>query len=118
MGPKGPGSLMNNLDADRKVRLPEYLRNFTLPLAEGQQVTVGNRSSLADFFGNEGSLVTHSSSASTMASCTRGRTWRMACAMRWGQVRLVSNVTESWRVGSIQREAPVNPRCPNDAGEK
>ena len=58
------------------------------------------------------------SSASTMASCSAGRIWRMPCAARLGQVRLVSSVTESWRVGSIHSEVPVNPRCPKDDGLK
>src|ERR1035441_6008288 len=106
------GSLVahSSTASDLKVRLPEYLRNFTPPLAAGQQLTLGNRSSQRRILGREGSLVAHSSTASRMASCTRGRTWQMACDMRLGQVRLVSNVTESWRVGSIQTEVPVNPR--------
>ena len=86
------------------------LRNCTLLLAEGQQASLRNRSSRGEIFRHERSLVAHSASASTMASCTSGRTWRIACDIRFGQVRLVSNVTESWRAGSIHREAPVNPR--------
>ena len=41
-----------------------------------------------------------------------GRTSRMGCELRSGQVRLVSSVTERWRFGSIHSEVPVNPRCP------
>src|SRR5271165_7664332 len=53
-----------------------------------------------------------------MASCTCGRTCRIACDARSGQVRLVRSVTESWRPGSIQSEVPVKPRCPNQACEQ
>src|SRR5580698_5321608 len=42
----------------------------------------------------------------------------MASFEQSGQVRLVSRVIESWRVGSIQREVPVKPRWPNELGEK
>ena len=56
--------------------------------------------------------------ASTMASCTSGRTARIACDERSGQVRLVRSVTDSLRLGSIHSDVPVNPRCPNDEAVK
>src|ERR1019366_10342487 len=118
-----PQVIVNSLDADRKARTARTSSELYSPVclaATGNPriVTLGNRSSRRRISCHEGSLVAHSSRASRMASCTRGRTWRMACDMRLGQVRLVSNVTESWRVGSIQTEVPVNPRCPKDAAEK
>ena len=114
-GPEAPHLLERRFfsaaSSTRSSRLRRSnLRNCTLLLAEGQQASLRNRSSRGEIFRYERSLVAHSSSASTMASCTSGRTWRIACDIRFGQVRLVSNVTESWRAGSIHREAPVNPR--------
>jgi len=35
-----------------------------------------------------------------------------------GQVRLVSRVTDNCRSGSIHKEVPVYPKCPNEFGEK
>ena len=45
-----------------------------------------------------------------MASCNSGHTCRMARELRSGQMRLLRNVTLSWRSGSIHREVPVKPR--------
>lgn len=42
----------------------------------------------------------------------------MASFLQSGQVRLVSNVMDSWRSGSIHSEVPVNPKCPNERLEK
>src|SRR5215469_15832501 len=42
----------------------------------------------------------------------------MSWDARSGHVRLVSRVTDSLRSGSIHKDVPVKPRCPNAVGEK
>src|SRR5580698_1879976 len=69
-------------------------------------------------FARDGRFSYVPSNPSTIASCTRGLTWRISCEERSGQVRLVSRVTESCFSGSIHKEVPVKPRCPKDASEK
>src|SRR5580698_2243558 len=69
-------------------------------------------------FARDGRFSYVPSNASTIASCRRGLTWRISCAERSGQVRLVSSVTESCFSGSIHNDVPVKPRCPKDASEK
>ena len=124
-----PLVVMGSLDAGLKLRTYSNVAFFPqhlLPVQAGYAALIfgtvlfclprGNRlvSEIGRIEGeivrHERSLVAHFASASTMASCTSGRTWRMACDIRFGQVRLVSNVTESWRAGSIHRDVPVKPR--------
>ncbi len=62
--------------------------------------------------------IQRASIAVTIASCRAGRISRMRCALRSGQVRFVSNVTDKWRCGSIHSDVPVKPRWPKDDGEK
>jgi len=53
-----------------------------------------------------------------MASWNMGRTCLMAWFAQSGQVRLVSKVIESSRLGSIHSDVPVKPRCPKERGPK
>ena len=80
--------------------------------AEGEEDTAGAKAqSLSDCFnaGLEGLLHPQFffSKASITASWNLGRICLIAWLEQSGQVRLVSRVIESWRVGSIQREVPV-----------
>ena len=56
---------------------------------------------------DEAVRLTQASSASSIASWKAGRTVLILSDVPFGQVRLVSKVTESWRSGSIHREVPV-----------